>query len=299
VAFDGSITPVAQYGYRTSRQLGDSLVCVEVIAKAKPGTWKVKFIGGQNPGLVDYVRSAGLVVSWSESEAFLNDERRLKTVIETSDSQWNRDTTVSGAINMVLDSSGDWDSSLSDYGSDSAGTAYVDLDAARRIARRARMDPDPLKLDPVGFVDRKGGLYLTYNASLILAQAFARAEPTTVLMYIDAYEQDFMRRHGDSAYMVKEHIKDKAAHLLAREWTETPEASLRMNHELDELRRSADTSIEKLHQRFKALDQQKTQEIHRLRSLVLEATEILRSAKSEDSADKLLLALNRPVSLKR
>lgn len=46
--------------------------------------------------------------------------------------------------------------------------------------------------------------------------------------------------------------------------------------------------------RFAEIDKEKTEEVQRLRKLILEASDTLRAYKAEDQADKLLLALNRP-----
>ena len=61
------------------------------------------------------------------------------------------DDTVANAINDVLNATGDWDSCLNTYG-DRIG--QVPLEAARRILTRARLDPDPFKLESVSYVDR-------------------------------------------------------------------------------------------------------------------------------------------------
>jgi len=286
-----SVTPGEHYGYRKSRSLGTSVQHIEVIAKAKPGVWKVKFIDGPNAGLTDFVRTGTIAVRWAEAEAFTKDELLLLKVLEAADAQEGHgDETIVTAINSVLEATGDW-GYLRSY---SNRVGHVPIEAARRILRRARLDPDPLKLDPVSFVDRDGNLNLTFEACLRLAQSFARAEPDTVLTHLEADERDYMERYGDRAYMVQAHSKDKAAHALAREWTEAPEADRRMNYELDELHRVAVGGIEKLHSRFSEIDQQKTHEIQRLRGLILSAADELRSLGAEDKADRLLLALNRP-----
>jgi len=77
------------YGYRKSRQLGAPLQHIEVIAKAKPGIWKVKFHEGPIAWLSDYVRTGTIIVSWSEAEAFSRDEFGLLKVIQASDAQGN------------------------------------------------------------------------------------------------------------------------------------------------------------------------------------------------------------------
>lgn len=293
-----SVTPGEKYGYRKSRQLGAPLQQVEVIAKAKPGLWKVKFLDGETAGLTDYVRTGTLAIEWCHAEAFLHDELRLAKVIDASEEQRGvaSDETVVNAINAVLDATGDWDSCLSSYG-DYVGV--VDLEAAKRVLKRARLDSEPLNLDPFSFIDRHGVLNLTFEGCLKVAQAFARAEPDTVLTHIDADERDYMERYRDRPYMVQEHAKDKAANQLAREWTEAPESARRLNLEFDELRREACSAIEKLSSKYAQTDHHKTEEIQRLRALVLEATDALRKQGDDERADKLLLQLNRPSRPKR
>jgi hypothetical protein len=38
-----SMSPGEHYGYRKTKRLGGALQHIEVIAKSKPGLWKVKF----------------------------------------------------------------------------------------------------------------------------------------------------------------------------------------------------------------------------------------------------------------
>jgi hypothetical protein len=105
-----SITPGEHYGYRKSRSLGTPVQHIEVIAKAKPGVWKVKFIDGPNAGLTEFVRTVTIAVPWAEAEVFhINDELRLLKVLEAADPQdGHRDETVVTAINSVLVTTGDW-----------------------------------------------------------------------------------------------------------------------------------------------------------------------------------------------
>jgi hypothetical protein len=61
---------------------------------------------------------------------------------------------------------GDWGWCLHSYGN---RVGQLPIEGARRILSRARLDPDPLKLDPASFVDRDGNLNLTFGACLRFA----------------------------------------------------------------------------------------------------------------------------------
>jgi hypothetical protein len=136
-----SVTSGERYGYRKSRSLGTPVQHIEVIAKAKLGVWKVKFIDGPNAGLTEFVRTGTIVVPWSEAEAFIRDELLLLKVLEAADSQeGHHDETVTNAINAVLDATGDWDSCLGSYGN---RVGQVPIESGRRILRRARLKSDP------------------------------------------------------------------------------------------------------------------------------------------------------------
>jgi hypothetical protein len=132
-----SITPGEHYGYRKTRSLGTPVQHIELIAKAKPGVWKVKFIDGSNAGLTDFARTATLAVPWSEAEAFINDELGLLKVLEASDAQaGHRDETVVTAINSVLEATGDWGLSLLKMPSASSALELLKLQVcAVRILR--------------------------------------------------------------------------------------------------------------------------------------------------------------------
>ncbi|HSE89618.1 MAG TPA: hypothetical protein VLJ79_25615 [Candidatus Binatia bacterium] len=161
-----------QYGYRKYPQRrGTPLERIEVLEKVRPGKWKVRFLDDPYPGLIDYVRSGNLLVSWSEQEAFLDDERRLLKILEASATQWSGqlDDPVAGAINSTLNATGEGDTFLYDYGGRDFGHAELPLDVAKRILMRTDLDWDPLVLDPLGFVDRHGKLHLPFQGALKLA----------------------------------------------------------------------------------------------------------------------------------
>jgi hypothetical protein len=159
-----------------------------------------------------FIRKATIAVSWSEAKAFINDELLLLKVLKASGSQdGHAGETVANAINAVLETTGDWGWGLHSYGN---RVAQLPIEAARRILRRSRLDPDPLKLDPVSFVCRDGNLNLTFEACLRLAHAFAKAESDTVLTYVDAEERDYMDNR-----MVKQR---RYSHMLITDLGEHP-----------------------------------------------------------------------------
>ena len=68
-----------RYGYRQNTRRSTPLVRVEILSKARPGKWKVRFV--DDPALTDVVKSNQLIVSWKDAQAFMQDEERRRHLI--------------------------------------------------------------------------------------------------------------------------------------------------------------------------------------------------------------------------
>jgi uncharacterized protein (UPF0335 family) len=252
-----SLTVGKLYAFREKRQPGVPFLKVKLLAKVgRGGKVQVRFEDGPFPGLEEYVHTRQLVVPWGERQAFIRDEERLEQIKKAAAAYG--DKARSDAVEAILESTGESSAWLSGNG------LSMPRDAIERLARRAGLDGDPAKLDPLGFQDRFGNIHLPPQGAEILARAFAAAEPETVLTYIEGEEEE-MRARG---YLPGERIyhqflrEYKPGFALARQWAGFTE-------EIEMLRK----------------------EIGRLQGLVHQAAADLRELGADTKAHRLLRGL--------
>src|SRR5205085_2915795 len=127
------------------------------------------------------------------------------------------------------------------------------------------VETTPADLHPLAFTDRRGYTHLPLDAVVVVAKAFAAAEPQTVVDYIDDYENELRTKGnvpGDRWY--HEYLRSKGpGHALARRWAGPEQQSETMRREID-----------------------------RLRSLVSSAAYDLKASGEERQANRLLRALD-------
>ncbi len=278
------------YGYRRCPQRrGEPLVKVEILERKKPGKWRVRFV---EEGQKDVVTSSTILAPWEEAEAFLNDERRMLKLLEACAKQWsgNPDDPIMDAVNLVYESTGEKDIYLDSLGRD-IGHARMSPEAAKRILARAGIPSDPLEMDPLGFIDSTGKLHLSFAVAVQIAQAFAKSEPDTVLVSADAHQRQW------ETELTEPHQVDllqnwRAGWTLARQWASGTVTVA--DRSLNQVRHGLEHEWEELWKRFADMEGESREETERLRSLVLEAVDLLRSTKADREADRLLLKLHQP-----
>ena len=140
----------------------------------------------------------------------------------------------------------------------------MDEREAQRILDRSGIETEPVRLHALAYRDRHGQVHLPLDAAVSVAQAFAAAEPETVVGYIDGEEEEMRIRGnqpGDRWY--HRHLREHGpAYALARRWA------------------GLDRDAEMLRQ-----------EIARLRMLVSRAAYDLKDAGQERKAARLQRAL--------
>jgi hypothetical protein len=123
------------------------------------------------------------------------------------------DKARSDAVEAILESTGESSAWLSGNG------LSMPRDAIERLARRAGLDGDPAKLDPLGFQDSFGNIHLPPQGAEILARAFAAAEPETVLTYIEGEEETQARGYLPGERIYHQFLREyKPGFALARQW---------------------------------------------------------------------------------
>ncbi len=225
-----------EYAIREPLRSREPLQRVRIIERARTGKWKAEWID-PNPGLVDYVKSANIVVPWGKRKQFLADERRHDELARLAKEQWDgQDGPVTEAVNIVFEASGE------DLSVWREGILTYDAPALERVAARAGVEPPE---HPLGYCDRSGQSHLPFDVVLELARAFAAAEPNTVLSTIDAMERRYMtemRTPGES-HLVPLVNRWRAAWALARQWAGHDAAIAARESEIEDLRRLVERTI--------------------------------------------------------
>jgi hypothetical protein len=281
------------YGYRKQyRQRGMPLTKIETIEKSRSGKWKVRFVEGPREGQVDVISTQGILVSWDESSAFLHDEDCMLKLLQACETQWDigPDDPVIDAANLVFESTGEKDVMIETYSRD-RGHGRMFPASARRIMDRAGINEDISAIDPLAFVDQEGILRVTFATALRMAQAFAAAEPDTVLICAESLQQEYEEKL-DSHYQIEMLQNHRAAVALVRQWASG--AAAITNRSLLEMRHDIQNGWEGLWERIAEIEQSDRDEIQRLRNMLMEAAEQLRAKGAEKEADRILLHLYQP-----
>ena len=201
------------YALREKRRPGVPFQRVRIIEHVRGAKWKVEWVD-PNPGLVDYVDSALLVVPWKDHKAVLKEEEneaRMKR--HNGEKGWKHDSPVDNALSTVFDSIGDHDLYFH------KGMLNTTPEAIKLL--RARLGiPEDQQHSWVAYTDRSGTLHLPYDEALDLAKKFCAAEPAAVLTNVESTEQkwsqDIQRGDDHLAGLLNEY---RAAHAIIRQWT--------------------------------------------------------------------------------
>ena len=250
-----------EYGLREARKSDAPLQRVRVLAHVRGKKWKVEWIE-PNPGLVDFVEVQNLIVRWSESPAFMSDEKADRALrADNERNGYDEETPVDRALSDVFDHIGD---KLTFY----RGVLSGSPEALARVLRRAKLEPSARSA--LQYVDRHGVVHAPFTEALELAMAFCAAEPMTALTTIEPTEKKWAREVATNAdeSMALLLNQYRAAWALIRQWAALdPSAGLRS--EIDRLQRLVLDAVYALQRA--GLDQT----AHRLRQELGEVDEII------------------------
>jgi hypothetical protein len=246
-----------RYAYREKRGPRYPMLKVRLLDKVgRKGKIKIRFEDGPHLGLEEYISRRQLVVPWGQRHEVLRDEKRgaaLEAHVAKA-----ADSALGQAASAVLESTRE-----PGAGAVATGTTMSESEL-QRIIDRAGLASAPTGLHPLAYRDRHGDVHLPLEATVELARAFAAAEPTTVVGYLDDQEEE-MRLRGNTPgeRWWHSYLREKApGFAIARHWAG-------LEQEAEMLRN----------------------EIARLRSLVTRAAYDLEQARAERKAQRLLRAL--------
>jgi hypothetical protein len=201
----------ADYALREPASVGVALQRVRVLERVRSGRWKVEWVD-PNPGLVDYVKSKNLVTPWKQRREFLRDERHATELAAYNKQVWpGYETPLDTAAQDVFEATGEAELWLHQ------GILEHDPSALARVATRASV---AVPESPYGYVDSAGLGHLPFDAAIQLAEAFATAEPSTVLPAIEVEERRMRQelREPGRGYLAPLAARYRAAWALIRQW---------------------------------------------------------------------------------
>ncbi|MGD1092913.1 MAG: hypothetical protein ABSB35_13105 [Bryobacteraceae bacterium] len=246
-----------EYALREKRGLGVPLQRVRVIEHVRRNKWKVEWID-PNPGLVDYVESAQLIVPWKEHKALLKEEANAERLRAHNEQHgYDRDDSpIAEALQQIFESVGD----RIDF---DKGSVVGMPEAIARVRARAGITAGQESV--VAYADRQGRLHLPFDVAFELGRRFCGAEPSTVLVGVESTERDWTRKaeRGED-YIVNLLNQYRASWALIRQWA---------GHD--------------------AVIAQKAAEIQRLERLVWDAVYALQKAGLDSEAARLRRAVER------
>jgi len=221
-----------RYGMRLKVSAGQPLIEVKILEKVgRKGHIKIQHLGGETPGLCEYVKTRQLIVAWGERKAFLRDEERLDRAERASSKEG--DQARREATETVLFSTGDPEAGLM-----KANMLLMRHESAEHIAVRAGMTEPVVDLHPAAFIDRFGELHLPYDGVEKLARAFAAAEPETVLLFIQDQEAEYKARGNQPGERFWHDIlrERSGGYALARQWAGHEQEVAGLQEEIERLR---------------------------------------------------------------
>lgn len=252
------IRPGEEYLLRESRRPDVEVHRVRILEHVRGNKWKAEWIE-PNAGLIDYVESKSLLVRWKQRNAFLRDEQRWRTLREHNERHgYKEGSPPTTALEEIFESAGEQE--LTFY----RGTLEGSPKALDRVKKRA--GTDPMERSLLTYVDRHGRIHAPFDEALGLAQAFCAAEPSTVLVGVEATERKWTRDATEpgSDHLVGLLNEYRAAWAIIRQWA------------------GLDAAIA-----------QREAEIQRLERLVWDAIYSLQKAGVDDEASRLRRAMER------
>lgn len=226
----------AEWAYRVERAPGlpvRRVQLLKIVRQRSRTRVQVRF-PDDSDGCDEWVSTNALICSWNEWPVMQEDERR-EVLLRAYVREHHVDETVREAADWVLQSTGEH----VNLGTRERGYAEESPEALDRIGARARVIGRPWLYSPA-FTNRKG-LVLTPNDYLVdLAVNFAKAEPQSVVAYIDVSEAELVARSSGvgEAYWFDYVLKQKPAWAVARQWAgASGESAQQWQSARDEVRR--------------------------------------------------------------
>jgi hypothetical protein len=247
-----------EYVLREKRGPDAPLQRIKISEHVRGKKWKAEWID-PNPGLIDYVESQNLIVSWKGRKAYFRDEEKSRQLqADNERHEYREDSPLANVLYAVFESLGEKD--LCFYRGCLSGRA----EALDRVKERASFSPE--HDSEHAYVDRFGTMHIPYAEALELAKAICISEPNTVLVNIESREREWAQKVSQpgNEYILSLLNEFRASWAIIRQWAG-----------------------------YDAAISQKEAQIQRLERLVLDAVYALQKAGIDDEANRLRRALQK------
>jgi hypothetical protein len=219
------------YAYREKRGPDTPMLKVKLLDKVgRRGKIKVRFEDGPHPGLEEYIETRQVVCAWGQRQAVIRDEQRAARLAEYTAKMY--DKALCEAASAVLESTGESGAYVG------GAVTAMDEDELQRIFDRAGLGTPPADVHFVGYRDRHSQVHLPLDSMVMIAKAFAAAEPQTVVEYLDDREEELRikgRQPGERWY--HDHLRQLSpGYALARQWAGLEQEAEMLRKEIARLR---------------------------------------------------------------
>jgi hypothetical protein len=217
-----------EYALRETRVVGAPFQRVRILEHTRKNKWKAKWIE-PNPGLVDYVESAQLIVPWKERKAFLKEEESEQW-LQNHNLRLGYKEPIAHAMYENYESVGD---EVSFY----SRTLSCSPEALDRLKTRAKVVARENSM--ISYTDRQETLRLPFDEALELARKFCAAEPATILAGVEAIERKWAQeaRQPGEEYVVGLLNEYRTAWALIRQWAGHDAAVAQREEQIKKLER--------------------------------------------------------------
>lgn len=251
-----------EYVLREKRGSDVPLQRIKILQHIRGKKWKAEWIE-PNPGLIDYVESQMLVISWKERKAYFRDEERSKQLqADNEKHDCKEDSPLANVLSQVFESLGEKE--LFFY----RGVLEASPEALDRVKERAKISPKNGSeiTTKISYIDRFGKVQIPYAEALGLAKAICMSEPKTVLVNIESTEREWVQEVSKpgNEYILSLLNEYRASWAIIRQWAG-----------------------------YEAAISQKEAQIQRLERLVLDAIYALQKAGQDNEASRLRRALQK------
>jgi hypothetical protein len=224
------IKPGKDYAVREKRKRGTPFQRVRVVEHVRGNKWKAKWIEPHH-GLHDYIESGQLIVPWRERKAFLEEEESEDRLREYNICHGFTDenSPVVTALEQAFESTGDGISFRD-------GSVIGSREAIERLRSRAKIGF--VKESLVTYVDCEGKLHLPFDEAFELGRKFCAAEPSTVLVQVEASERDWTHKATNGEEYILPLLNEyRASWELLRQWAGYDAAVAQREKEIKKLER--------------------------------------------------------------
>ena len=219
-----------EYALREKRTPGTPFQRVRVVEHARKNKWKVQWID-PNPGLVDYIQSGQLIVPWKEHKDFLKEEANAERLREYNERHGydGEESSIVRALYEVFESVAD---DINFY----RGSITAPPDAVERLKARIGMAAGPESF--AAYRDRRGHVHLPFDVALDLGRRFCAAEPSTVLVGVEATEREWAHKASRGEDYILSLLNEyRASWALIRQWAGYDAAVAQREAEIQRLER--------------------------------------------------------------